>query len=229
MSIARALADRDWKGTIHFLVVAKTFHDLIFRSELESLAANSPRFKLAITLTREAEGSDWAGELGRPTADLLKRFVPGVEKLPVYLCGPNEMMDATRELLRTVGVPDARIVTEAFAAKKKGRDAFSGEASHSSPAPEVNGHIDGSCAVRFARSGRQVDCDAETTILEAAESVEVPVSYECRSGICGQCTIRLLQGTVQMDRDDALNTTQKASGLILACQARARTAVAVDL
>lgn len=58
------------------------------------------------------------GNRGRATAELITRMVPNLTQLPVYLCGPNEMMDATNELLIKLGVPFSNVHTEAFASKK---------------------------------------------------------------------------------------------------------------
>ena len=82
--------------------------------------------------------------------------------------------------------------------------------------------------IRFARSGFQTELSADNTVLEAAESASIALQYECRSGICGQCRIRLIEGIVQMDCEDALSASEKASGLILACQAWPQSNVVID-
>ena len=99
MSIARYLTDRAWSGEIYFLIVAKTEQDLIFRDEIELLKQRFPRLHVCVTLTRCDAHSMWTGTRGRLTGSLLQRFVPGLTQVPVYLCGPNEMMDTTRDLL----------------------------------------------------------------------------------------------------------------------------------
>jgi len=87
----------------------------------------------------------------------------------------------------------------------------------------------GTATIRFSRSGSSTQVDADTTILETAESASIEIPYECRSGICGQCKTRLIEGTVQMDCEDALSETEKANGVILACQARPQLHVEVDV
>lgn len=52
--------------------------------------------------------------------------------------------------------------------------------------------------------------------------------FECRAGICGQCKTRLLKGSVTMAVEDALSPGDKAKGFILACQAHARSDIAID-
>ena len=181
----------------------------------------------------------WAGNRGRATAELMTRVIPNLIQLPVYLCGPNEMMDATTELLIKLGVPSSQIHTEAFAGKKSltanaqittvPPDESAPEITRSTlAAPSIQTAKVGAAAIRFSRSGRSTQVDADMTILEAAEALSIEIPYECRSGICGQCKTRLLDGTVRMDCEDALSAAEKASGFVLACQARPQSDVSVD-
>lgn len=237
MSIARYLTDRAWSGDIYFLIVAKTEQDLIFHDEIEMLKKRFPRLHVCVTLTRCDADSQWTGARGRITATLLEQFVPGLTQVPVYLCGPNEMMDATRNLLRSVGLPDSQIQTEAFAGRKSVAgpadappEALEAVASHGK---QIADHLLPPAktkirTIRFARSSFEAEFPDDTTILDAAEAVSVALQYECRSGICGQCKIRLIEGTVQMDCDDALSASDKVNRLILACQASPRSNVVVD-
>lgn len=239
MSILRYLTDRAWQGTIHFLIVAKTEQDLIFRDELRWLQSRHSNLHVCITLTRTEPQSMWTGNRGRANAELLTRVIPNLTQLPVYLCGPNEMMDATTELLITLGVPSSRIHTEAFA----GRKTVAANADSASILPEDSLSVmsrvpstttmkhpakSDQATIQFSRSGRSTQVDADTTILEAAESLSIEIPYECRSGICGQCKTKLLHGTVQMDCEDALGAAEKGRGIILACQARPKSDVNVE-
>lgn len=242
MSILRYLTDRAWFGDIHFLIVAKTEQDLIFRDEIRWLQSRHPNLHVCTTLTRPDSSGMWTGDRGRATGELFTRFVPNLTQLPVYLCGPNEMMDATTELLVSLGVSSLSIYTEAFSGRKS---ASVGEANSEAdtapadryasvtsrmtpPAKPVQHTADGTTTIRFSRSSSETQVDADTTILEAAESVSVEIPYECRSGICGQCKIRLIEGNVQLNCEDALSASEKATGLILACQAYPRSTVVVD-
>ncbi len=208
MSMVRSLVDRNWSGTVSFLIVAKSAGEVIFREELARLQSQFPRLRLLVTLTREPEGSEWSGSRGRVTPELLRSFVPKVAEVPVYLCGPHEMMDATRDVLLSVGVPAERIQTEAFAGKNKGTSAVA------PLVPEVKNPVQavGDASVRFARSNRTAVCDRRMTILEAAEADGVAIDSECRSGICGQCVTRLVSGEVEMERDDALASGDRRRG-----------------
>ena len=191
MSILRYLTDRAWTGNIHFLIVAKTEQDLIFRDELRWLQSRHSNLHVCITLTRPDSGGMWTGDRGRATAELFNRFVPNLTQLPVYLCGPNEMMDATTELLLVLGVPSSKIHTEAFSGKKSAAaggansDADTASVAPStvakspvtSPAMPMQHATAGTATIRFSRSSNSTQVDADTTILEAAESVSVEIPY----------------------------------------------------
>ena len=238
MSILRFLTDRAWPGEIYFLVVAKTEEDLIFREEIEWLQRRFPQLNVCVTLTRCPQQSLWNGERGRVTESLLRRFVPDLTRVPAYLCGPDEMMDATRDLLLRMGLPDDKIKTEAFGANKGKR--FSKEAiEHSngtqkleeSNVTSVSASPEGmndTRVVSFVRAIVSTNVRSDTTVLEAAEASSIELPYECRSGICGQCKARLIEGAVAMDCEDALSASEKTNGWILACQARPRSNLVVD-
>ena len=56
----------------------------------------------------------------------------------------------------------------------------------------------------------------------------IRIDYDCRSGICGQCKTKLVEGHVAMETHDALDPIDRTNQLILSCQARCLDAVVVD-
>ncbi len=105
-------------------------------------------------------------------------------------------------------------------------DAGPAPAATAAPALDLNADP-GDATVAFVRSDKASPAPASKTVLELAEELGVSINYDCRSGICGQCKIPLLSGDVAMDADDALTPSDRAAGLILACQARCVGAVEV--
>ncbi len=81
--------------------------------------------------------------------------------------------------------------------------------------------------VIFARSGKEVACSEDEFILDVAERAGVELDSDCRSGNCGTCKQKLLEGDIAYDGElDALKDIE--SGFILACSARAIGKVAID-
>jgi glycine betaine catabolism B len=225
MSMLRALTDRGWPGRIDFVFSVKTAADVIFEEELRRLARRFDNLHLVVTATREPAASDWPGERGPITRELLAR-IPELTHTPVYLCGPAAMMVAMRALLVDLGVPDEQIHVEAFVsppqAPRGDEDLASALSAEREQAPEPGAGADlEDRSVRFAKSGIEAALGEDETLLEAAEALGLDLPFDCRAGICGQCKTKLLAGTVRMEVEDALTPEDRRHHLILACQARA--------
>jgi ferredoxin-NADP reductase len=92
------------------LISARTADDLIYREELERLAARDG-FRLVRTLTREAPAG-WEGSVGRVTCDLLEPLAE--PDALAFVCGPTGFVEAVADLLVQLGLDPARIRTERF-------------------------------------------------------------------------------------------------------------------
>ena len=234
MSVIRSLTDRCWRGEMYLLFAVRTRADVIFAAELAALQARFANLHVTITLTGDASGSPgWTGARGRISKELIQTVIPDLGAPgPVMMCGPEKMMQATRALFVELGVPDARVLEEAFvspaaAAAGPGGDGAlvvmvepgAGEAAAAAGEP---------ASVTFRKAGKSAEAPGDQTLLEVAEDCGVEIPFECRSGICGQCKTKLVSGRVTMDVQDALTGADRAKGLVLACQARAATDVVID-
>jgi naphthalene 1,2-dioxygenase ferredoxin reductase component len=78
--------------------------------------------------------------------------------------------------------------------------------------------------VRLLNKDVAFDVDGDGTILEAALKAGISYPFGCSAGSCGACKTRLIDGSVEMADYSplALSETERAAGLILACQARPR-------
>ena len=86
-----------------------------------------------------------------------------------------------------------------------------------------------STKVTFSRSEKEGAMTPDETILEVADEIGVEIDNSCRSGQCGLvCKVKLLSGEVTMEVDDSLSEEDKATGLILACQAKASAPVTIE-
>jgi ferredoxin-NADP reductase len=89
-----------------FLYSNKTWDDIIFRDELDSLSrANPERLKVVHTLTRENAPSDRADvKTGRISTALLRDHIPDPSSCVVYACGPA-IGPWDKAVARETGVP----------------------------------------------------------------------------------------------------------------------------
>jgi ferredoxin len=171
-----------------------------------------------VTVTNDPDAA-WDGARGHVTKDLLTELVPDLARGPVMLCGPDAMMTAMRALLVDLGVPDREIHQEAFISTPP--------IEPGAPEPEVELPVGVATNIQFMRSGKMIE-STQLTVLEAADECGVTLPYECRAGICGQCKTKLVSGKVAMEVQDALTSSDRAKGFILACQARAAKDIVID-
>lgn len=232
MSILRYLTDRNWTGRIDFINVIRTPRDYIFHQELQQLAERFANLHVWNHYSKElpAHSTDklltnWHAESGYLSQDSLKRLGPHLVTAPIFLCGPDPMMDATCEQLLIAGVPPEHIATEEFVSPAA--TAAETEVSGASSRADMANATIASATVTFSRSGESIEITATDSILDAAESAGVSLSWECRSGICGQCKIRCTTGRVHMESRDALSPAEETQGYILACQAMPREMLVV--
>jgi glycine betaine catabolism B len=230
MSMLRYLTDTKWNGTIYFLNAIRTSQDIIYKEELGSLAGEYANLKLVHFLSQgeSAHLSEIDGDsserqnrmlyrLGRLDADTIQKLVPDILKTPVFMCGPEAMMDSIRNGLLAIGLSAEQIHTEEFTSPAA---TFSDSALPDDSTSEESTTLNSEFEVHFRKS--KLTCIGETdrTLLELAEENDVVIAWECRAGICGQCKIRCHSGSVKMDNRDALSVAESKAGWVLACQAK---------
>lgn len=219
MSVIRYLTDIGWHNDIFLLYCCRTTSDFIFRSELEQLQLMHPNLHIHASMTREPDAV-WMGLKGRFTASIIRHLVPEIEVSRIHICGPPPMMNAMRDILRELKVPDDQVLTEAFGPAKKSPKPVDATAAAVDPTAATT--------VEFKRSEKSAPLTIDQTVLDAADAVGVDIDNSCRTGQCGLCKVKLLSGDVTMECDDALSDGDKEGGLVLACQAKATAPIAID-
>jgi CDP-4-dehydro-6-deoxyglucose reductase len=68
-------------------------------------------------------------------------------------------------------------------------------------------------------------------VLNAAHAANILISYSCRSGRCGSCLGRLIEGEVDypQGQPDALSAQQRDSGYALFCSAYPVSNLTIEL
>ena len=62
--------------------------------------------------------------------------------------------------------------------------------------------------ITFRNSGKTVEVDGATTVLEAGEEAGIGMPYGCRMGICHTCTLTLVDGHASATCATARSTTE---------------------
>jgi len=148
------------------------------------------------------------------------------QEAEIYLCGPTRFMAEMKVALTALGIMPERIHAEIF---NGGESMTPGvvPAAARVPHPPKNNTSTGAL-VSFARSGIAAHWDASTykSILELAETCDVPVRWSCRAGVCHNCESGLVSGTVAYGPGPL---DKPAEGNLLVCCSQPMSDVVIDL
>jgi ferredoxin-NADP reductase len=114
MSMLRTRCNHGVKVPARLLYSSRTVENIIYRQELDRLAANRDGFSLIHTITRGAPDG-WQGETRRVDRDMLAAHAfPAVQEPQIFVCGPSSFVEAVADQLVALGHGVAAIKTERF-------------------------------------------------------------------------------------------------------------------
>ncbi len=226
MSVLRYLTDRSWPGDIYLLYGIHSPEDFIFREELEYLQRRHANLKVVVTASHP-EGTDWQGPTGRISKELIAESVPDLASRYVHLCGPVPLMEAVKKALVELGVPAARIKTEAFGPALGKPEPTRPQAAPPPGEQEAVTRV-ALPTVAFSLSDKSAPLPPDQTVLDVADQIGVEIDNSCRVGTCGTCRVKLLAGEVTMAVEDGLEPGDKENHIVLACQAKSTGNVTVE-
>ena len=139
----------------------------------------------------------------------LAAIVPDLAERETWACGPTGLLNAVQEHFEAAGIENL-LHTERFR-----------------PSVLVTG--DGGEAT-FSRSGKVVQADGSTALLDAGEAAGVLMPSGCRMGICFGCVVPLREGAVRDLRNGELTIAAPGDGvLIQTCVSAAAGACDIDV
>ncbi len=98
------------------LYSSRSYEEIIFREELEALAAREASLEIFHALTR-SRPEGWAGYARRVDAEMLGEVAWSPDENPLaYVCGPTSFVEGVADALVSLGHDPARVKTERFGA-----------------------------------------------------------------------------------------------------------------
>jgi ferredoxin-NADP reductase len=116
MAMLRHRAKARGTAPARLLFSSRTLADVIYREELDRLAAAGDGLAVYHTLTRD-KPPGWKGYTRRLDRSMMEEVAwPKEERPAVFICGPTSFVEAAATLLVDMGHPPASIKTERFGA-----------------------------------------------------------------------------------------------------------------
>lgn len=216
MSMIRDLVDHGLDRRFHLLYGSRSAEDIIFREELDSLAARHPDIRVDHVVAES--GPRWAGPTGFLTAGLIKDLAGSLDGRMVYVCGPQALYPYALTQLAVLGHPRRRTRFEAGGAP-------------ADPAAQPHWPVDADPAaeVTVTARGRCFRTRRDRPLLDALEDQGIRPEAACRSGECGLCRLRVVQGSVHTAEQARLRLSDERFGCTHSCVAYPMTDVQLDV
>ena len=216
LSIVATTLETEPRSEVTLVYANRTHATVMFLEEVEDLKDRYPeRFRLIHVLSREPQEVElFSGRLDVPRFQrMLETIIPPDEVDEWFLCGPYDMVSGLRKLLVAEGVSKRAIHAEVFHVEAgPPRRRTPAETSVAPAGSEVSVTLDG------RRSSFALAPDGPS-VLEAALTVRPDAPFACKGGVCGTCRAKVVEGTVEMDTNYALEPDEVERGYVLTCQA----------
>lgn len=205
MSMIRDTVKRQRPLKINLLYGSRTPEDVMFKKELEKLAAAHSNFSFSLVISEPPEG--YGGLRGFLNSKLIAEVVGDIKGKTVYVCGPRAMHDLCRASLKEMDVPQRKIRYELYGAP----DDVSKE-------PGWPEGLSRDMVFEVDVAGKKmILAKAGEPLLNALDRNGLVVPALCRSGECSACRIRLLAGRVFVPTQATVRESDQKAGYIHSC------------
>ncbi|WKZ66898.1 MAG: 2Fe-2S iron-sulfur cluster-binding protein [Flavobacteriales bacterium] len=222
MSILETVLRTEPRSRVTLFYGNRSEDAIIFKRKLGEMAAAHPDRLHVHHIISQGRGAD-ALHQGRITGErasaLMDAFASDELGKEYFVCGPEQMIAAVREVLEGRGVDRRSIHFELFttpvAAPVEKKAAAAGEASFT-----------GVADVKVILDGREHELKVPArgdAVLDAALDAGLDVPFACKGAVCCTCKARVLEGRVEMEMNYALTDDEVADGYVLTCQTHPRS------
>lgn len=216
MALARTVLSRSQTSRFTLLYTNRSTLDVMFLEDLADLKDRYPtRLTLHHVLSREQRTAPvLSGRLDETKLrTILGSLIDPADADEWFLCGPLALVDLCREVLADVGVPREHIRFELFTTgDEPARTARPVTVRSDEKTVRIEVNLDGvSSTVESPLAARE-------SVLNAALRVRPDAPFACAGGVCGTCRARVIEGSVTMTENYALEPDELERGYVLTCQ-----------
>jgi ring-1,2-phenylacetyl-CoA epoxidase subunit PaaE len=222
LSILSSTLEEQTESKFTLVYGNRRMDSVMFNEALQDLKDRYPnRLTLIHVLSRQAQEVPLLeGRIDEAKVkEIVASLLPAASMDEVFICGPEAMIEATEKALLDVGVPERNIRTERFTSPTL--EAMPAEARKQ----VVLGHAlesKGEVALTIVLDGKkhQMQMSSSDKILDVALAAGLDLPYSCRGGVCCTCRAKVMQGSVEMEKNFTLEKWEAEQGFVLSCQAK---------
>ena len=204
-------------STCKLFYVNKTAKSIIFKEDLEQLRNKYfGRLEIYYFLTKERRDIElFNGRFDDEKMKVLTRtFIDIPDTSEVFLCGPEQMVNFVSNYLVEAGLPKELIHFELFVTGLSKKVKPVGNNTQIEKKEEVAiTIIDGGKEFHFGMTNN------DDNVLDTALIAGADLPFACKGGVCSTCKCRVIEGSVKMKVNYALDEKEVSEQLVLSCQA----------
>lgn len=203
VSMAKEITNKSLDVNLTILYGSVHQTDIIMKDDLEKL--NSKNVKVINVISGDA---DYKGEKGFINKDIIKKYSKG--DCSYFVCGPLPMYQFVLKELQALAIPERRIRTEVFGAPR--------DISKCEDYP--NEFKDKEFSIKVIRGIKEdvIPAKANEPVVVALERACLKLETHCRSGECGFCHCKLLEGNIYVPKQgDGRRASDKEFNYFHAC------------
>ncbi len=217
LSIMKTHLALEPKSTFKLFYLNRSVKSIIFKEEIEQLKNKYlDRLEIFHFLTKENRSIPLLnGRFTHEKMEMLLRHVIDIDTISeCFICGPEEMIFLIRDELQAAGLPKEKIHFELFSSGHTTVDRARANRviENKAKGTEVT-IIDGGKEFHFTMD------DEYDNILDGALAAGADLPFACKGGVCSTCRCKVVEGSVEMKINYALDESDIAKNYVLSCQA----------
>ncbi|MFY0646357.1 2Fe-2S iron-sulfur cluster-binding protein [Sulfitobacter geojensis] len=214
LSILKTVLKREPLSTFTLVYANRAVNTIMFREELEDLK-NKYMGRLTIIHMLES-GQDidlFTGRVDQAKCEaLFKQWIDVKSIDTAFICGPEPMMLAIADSLKTHGLEPDQIKFELFSESQQGQLAKQEMAKRN------EGQRGTELTVIIEGAQRTFEMPKGQSVLDAALANGQDAPFACKAGVCSTCMCKVVEGEVEMISNHALEDYEVERGYVLSCQ-----------
>ena len=217
LSMIKTHLAKEPNSTFKLFYLNRTVKSIIFKEEIEQLRNQYfGRLELFYFLTKELRDSElFNGRFTKEKLAVIFNKLVDVAKLDeCFLCGPEEMIFLVKNELMEAGMSAEHIHFELFVtglSKEIKKEANHNEIEKKEKVALTI--IDGGKEFHFGMTSN------DDNVLDAALIAGADLPFACKGGVCSTCKCRVIEGSVKMKVNYALDEKEVSEQFVLSCQA----------
>ena len=227
ISMLRDIRERVLPIDVNLIYGCVTEQDMLFTKELQEIESKRKNINVSYILSEPS--SEWKGECGFITKDIILNQIGSIKNKYFYIVGNRPMYEFIKNELNEMGVPQHKVYYEAFGVPDDITKVI-GWPKHIDSTKKITISVSFRGSEEIETQKFEAYCiEPLLNSLEGFRSSQITIDNGCRSGECALCRTKLVDGNVFVPPEVTIREVDNNFGFIHPCVSYPLTDVHLDL